>query len=108
MTSVTLCQLCIVIKHYREPGQYERRREQGRKRKTTRNQDRFLVLPALHRRTFTAHDLQNDLRVVHGIAVSDQTVRNRLWEVNLRARRSLCAPHLEVHHKRARLRFALE
>ena len=33
---------------YRETGQYKRRIGQGRKRKTTQNQDRFLVLSSLY------------------------------------------------------------
>ncbi|KAJ4429536.1 hypothetical protein ANN_21705 [Periplaneta americana] len=41
---------------YRESGQFERRRGQGRKRKTTGNQDRFLVLSALRRRTSTVSE----------------------------------------------------
>jgi transposase len=59
-------------------GQYVRRAAQGRNRKTTQNQDRFLVLSSLRKRTATARDFLNDLRRTHGIEISDQTVRNRL------------------------------
>jgi transposase len=53
-----------------ETGQYVRRAAQGRNRKTTQNQDRFLVLSSLRKRTATARDLLNDLRRAHGIEIS--------------------------------------
>jgi transposase len=92
---------------FRETGQYVRRTGQGRNRKTTQNQDRFLVLSSLPKRTATARDLLNDLRRAHGIEISDQTVRNRLKEANLKPRRPVRAPRLTQHHKAARMRFAL-
>jgi transposase len=75
---------------FRETGQYVRRAGQGRNRKTTQNQDRFLVLSSLRKRTATARDLLNDLRRAHGIEIYDQTVRNRLKEANLKPRRPTC------------------
>jgi transposase len=93
---------------FRETGQYVRRTGQGRNRKTTQNQDRFLVLSSLPKRTATARDLLNDLRRAHGIEISDQTVRSRLKEANLKQRRPVRAPRLTQHHKAARMRFALD
>lgn len=93
---------------FRETGQYVRKAGQGRKRKTTQNQDRFLVLSSLRKRTATARDLLNDLRRAHGIEISDQTVRNRLKEANLKPRRPVRKPRLTRHHKAARMRFARE
>jgi transposase len=93
---------------FRETAQYVRRAGQGRNRKTTQNQDRFLVLSSLRKRTATARDLLNDLRRAHGIEISDQTVRNRLKEANLKPRRPVHAPRLTQHHKAARMRFALD
>jgi transposase len=93
---------------FRETGQYVRRAGQGRNRKTVQNQDRFLVLFSLRKRTATARDLLNDLRRAHGIEISDQTVRNRLKETNLKRRRPVRAPRLTQHHKAARMRFALD
>jgi transposase len=58
-----------VIQHlwnrFRESRQYVRKARQGRNRKTTQNQDRFLVLSSLRKRTATARDLLNDLRRAH-------------------------------------------
>ena len=67
---------------FRETGGYTRRAGQGRKRKTTPQQDRFLVISVLRRRTSTARDLLNDLRMANGVVVSDETVRRRLRESN--------------------------
>lgn len=91
---------------FRETGGYTRRAGQGRKRKTTPQQDRFLVISVLRRRTSTARDLLNDLRMANGVVVSDETVRRRLRESNLRPRRPVRKPPLTNDHKRARLRFA--
>lgn len=63
---------------YRETGQYKRRIGQGRKRKTTAIQDRFLVLSSLRNRIRTVNDLQCALRATHRVDISDQTVRNRI------------------------------
>jgi hypothetical protein len=82
--------------------------EELHNRKTTQNQDRFFVLSSLRKRTATARDLLNDLRRAHGIEISDQTVRNRLKEANLKPRIPVHAPPLTQHHKAARMRFALD
>ncbi|CAF4872595.1 unnamed protein product [Pieris macdunnoughi] len=73
-------------KRYRETGEYSRRRGQGRKRKTTRLQDRYIVNCALQ--------------------ISEQTVRNRLLEANLRSRRPVRAVRLTIQHRQARRQFA--
>lgn len=95
-------------RRYQETGGYTRRQGQGRKRKTTREQDRFLRNCALRRRTSTARALQNDLVRATGVQVSDQTVRNRLKEQNLKPRRPVRKPRLTLQHRRARRTFAQE
>lgn len=97
-----------VWNRYLETGEYKRRIGQGRKRKTNRIQDRFLVLSSLRTRTSTAKDLQVRLRTTHGVELSDQTVRNRLKEANLRPRRPVRKPALTPYHIRTRLNFARE
>lgn len=97
-----------VWNRYRETGQYRRRNGQGPKRKTTPQQDRFLVLSCLRERTCTARDLQSRLRMAHGTEISDQTVRNRLREGNLRPRRPVRVPRLTRQHRVARRNFARE
>ncbi len=56
----------------------------------------------------TARTLQNDLQRATGVNVSDQTIRNRLHEGGLRARRPLVGPVLTAWHRGARLAFAIE
>ncbi len=56
----------------------------------------------------TARALQNDLQQATGVNVSDQTIRNRLHEGGLRARRPLVGPVLTARHRGARLAFVTE
>ncbi len=53
----------------------------------------------------TARALQNGLQQATGVNVSDQTIRNRLHEGGLRARRVLVGPVFTAWH---RLAFAIE
>ncbi|GFW27220.1 transposable element Tcb1 transposase [Trichonephila clavipes] len=55
-----------------------RRPGQGRRRATTPNEDRYLVLTARRHRNMNATLLQQHLRSATGNTVSTQTVRNRL------------------------------
>ncbi|GFV25415.1 transposable element Tcb2 transposase [Trichonephila clavipes] len=72
-----------------------RRPGQGRRRATTPNEDRFLVLTARRHRNMKATLLQQHLRSATGTTVSTQTVRNRLYGVGMYARRTVS--HLSVH-----------
>jgi Transposase. len=69
--------------HYNETGQFTRRVGQGSGCMTTPQDDQYLTICALQRYSATARELQQDLRKVTGVTVSDQTVRNRLKEVSL-------------------------
>ena len=93
---------------YQETDGYTRRPGQGRNRITTARQDRYVVTSALRNRFITARALQNDLHHASGVRVSNQTVRNRLHEDRLRARRPATGVILNRQHRRARLEFALE
>ncbi|GFY21236.1 transposable element Tcb2 transposase [Trichonephila clavipes] len=60
-----------------------RRPGQGRRRETTPNEDRYLVLTAPRHRNMNATLLQQHLRLATGTTVSTQNVRNRLHGVGL-------------------------
>ncbi|GFV46845.1 transposable element Tcb2 transposase [Trichonephila clavipes] len=75
---------------------------QGRRRATTPNEDRYLVLTARRHRNMNATLLQQHLRSATGTTVSTQTVRNRLHGVGMYARRPLVCVRLTSRHRRDR------
>ncbi|GFU72207.1 transposable element Tcb2 transposase [Trichonephila clavipes] len=84
-----------------ETGSAGRRPGQGRRRATTPNEDRYLVLTARRHRNMNATLLQQHLRSATGTTVSTQIVRNRLHGVGLYARRPLS--HFSVHPDNRRI-----
>ncbi|GFW30131.1 transposable element Tcb2 transposase [Trichonephila clavipes] len=78
------------------------RRGQGRRRATTPNEVRFLVLTARRHRNVNGTLLQQHLRSATGTMVSTQTVRNQLHGVGLYARRPLVCVRLTSRHRRDR------
>ncbi|KAI4883132.1 hypothetical protein NFI96_032712 [Prochilodus magdalenae] len=56
----------------------------------------------------TARAIRNELQQATALNVFDQTIRNRLHEGGLRARRPVVGPVLTAQHHRARLAFAIE
>ncbi|GFU90660.1 transposable element Tcb2 transposase, partial [Trichonephila clavipes] len=72
-----------------ETGSAGRRPGQGRRRATTPNEDRYLVLTARRHRNMKTTLLQQHLRSATGTTVSTKTVRNRLHGVGLYARQPM-------------------
>ncbi|GFY13195.1 transposable element Tcb2 transposase [Trichonephila clavipes] len=94
--------------HFLETGSAGRRPGQGRRRKTTPNEDRYLVLTARRHRNKNAIHLQQNLRSATGTTVSTQTVRNRTHGVGLYARRPMVCVRLTSRHHRDRREWATE
>ncbi|GFW66063.1 transposable element Tcb2 transposase [Trichonephila clavipes] len=91
-----------------ETGSAGRRPRQGRRRATTPNEDRYLVLTARRHGNMNATLLQQHLRSATGTTVSTQTVRYRLHGVGLYARRPMVCVRLTSRHHRDRTEWATE
>ncbi len=99
-----VARLCIRLQ---ETGRYRRPR-QGCGRDTTARQDRYLQNMTCNNLRFTPRNLQNDFQQATNVRVSDQTVRNRLYEYCLRSRIPARCPQRTAPHLRALLEFAQE
>ncbi|GFX88730.1 transposable element Tcb2 transposase [Trichonephila clavipes] len=91
-----------------ETGNVRRRPGAGRSCATTSTDDRYIQLTARRNRTENATQLQRQLLLATGRRVSSQTVRNRLHEGWLYARRRMVCIPLTPRHRAARRRWAAE
>lgn len=97
-----------VYRRFQETGSYSRRPDTSRRRLTSERDDRFIVSTSLRNRHLTGVSVQQQLREVRGVSVSQWTVRRRLREANLIPRRPARGPKLTTAHRQARLEFARE
>lgn len=104
--SMTRAAVRRVCQRYEETGLFHRRPGTGRKRFTTALDDRFIVLSSLRNRRLNAVQVQQQLREIRGVVISQWTVRRRLEESNLTSRTPAIGPKLTPAHRQARLRFA--
>ncbi|GFV63439.1 transposable element Tcb2 transposase [Trichonephila clavipes] len=91
-----------------ETGSAGRRSGQGRRRATTPNEDRYLVLTARRHRNMKATLLKQYLRSATGTTVLTLTVRNRLHCVGLYARQPMVCVRLTSRHLCDRREWATE
>ncbi|GFX44063.1 transposable element Tcb1 transposase [Trichonephila clavipes] len=91
-----------------ETGSAGRRKGQNRRRATTPNEDRYLVLTARRHRNMNTTLLQQHLHSATGTTVSTQTVRNRLHGVGLYARLPMVCVKLTSRHRHDRREWATE
>lgn len=87
---------------YQQTGSGNIRHGGGRQRATSRRQDRFVTITARRNRTFSA----SRIRAVTGVRVSLSTIRRRLHEAGLSARRRARHPQLNREHRVARRAWA--
>ncbi|GFY05920.1 transposable element Tcb2 transposase [Trichonephila clavipes] len=96
-----ISRICV-WNRFLETGSADRRPGQGRRRATTPDEDRYLVLTARRRRNMNATLLQQHHRSATGTTVSTHTVQNRLHGVGLYARRPIVCVRLTSRHRRDR------
>jgi len=89
----------------RDTGTTSDRRRSGRPRATTLRQDRQIRLIHLRNRFVTAVNTARRMPRRFNNRISDQTVRNRLRQCGLRARRPLKGAILKRRHRIARLQW---
>ena len=97
-----------VYRRYQETGAFTRRQQTNRRRCTSERDDRFIVSTSLRNRHLTGVDVQQELRRVREVTVSQWTVRRRLKKANLTPKRPTRGPKLTTAHRQARLQFARE
>ncbi|GFV58463.1 transposable element Tc1 transposase [Trichonephila clavipes] len=93
---------------FREKGNVRRRPGAGRPRATISTDDRYIQLTFRRNKIENATQLQRQLLLATGRRVSSQTVRNRLHEGGLYARRPMVCIPLTPRHRVARRRWAAE
>ena len=96
------------IRKFRELNIYDRNPGSGHKRKTSLNDDRFIILQILCNRHTSAAETRNRPEHVRNVRVSERTVRRWLVEANWWARRPETGSELFREHRLARLQFANE
>ncbi|GFV44224.1 transposable element Tcb2 transposase [Trichonephila clavipes] len=93
---------------FQETRNVRRRPGAGRPRATTSTNDRYIQLTAHRNRTENATQMQRHLLLATGRRVFSQTVRNRLHEGGLYARRPMVCILFTPRHRAARRRWAPE
>ncbi|GFY14367.1 transposable element Tcb2 transposase [Trichonephila clavipes] len=91
---------------FQETGNVRRRPGAGRPPATTSTDDRYIQLTARRNRTENATQLQRQLLLATGRRISSQTVRNRLHEGGIYARKPMVCIPLTPRHRAARRRWA--
>ena len=103
VSRITISRLMIRL---RQTGRTNDRPRNGRPRVTSKRQDIYLRLIHLRNCIITAEDTAHRTPALANVRISDPTVRRRLRESGLRARRSVVGPILKQLHRTARLAWA--
>jgi transposase len=94
------------INRFKETGDIADRARPGAPRKTTQQDDQWLVRACHGNRELTANDLNVRLTAARAVAVSDRTVSSRLVAAGLRSLRPRAVPSLTASQKKQRLSWA--
>lgn len=90
------------LTRFQQTGSARRRPGSGSERKTNQRQDRYIRIQTRMNPFRSAVWLQTQLRAATGVRVSDQTIRNRLREMNLHSCRPVRRPKLTNANRMAR------
>ena len=88
-----------LLERHRVTGDVSDRRHSGRQRVTSVRQDRFIRLTHLRNRFHSALATSRQTRGLYNRRISVDTVRRRLRNAGLRARRPYCGPRLTRRHR---------
>ena len=100
---ITISRLMIRL---RQTGKTNDRPRNGRPCVTSQRQDIYLRLIHLRKRMVTTEDTARRTPSLANVRISGQTVRRRLRESGLRARRPVVGPILKQRHMTVRLAWA--
>jgi transposase len=95
-----------IIKRYQERGSFDSQKSTGRKRKTTKREEKKLVNLSKSDPRKTAPELRNELEKNYGVNISVSTVQRRLRENMLFGRRPAKKPLISAKNRAARVKFA--
>lgn len=95
-----------IYSRFRETGSYHRRPGQGRPRETSNRDDRAIVRQAVQNRSVSVRIIAGHINHDRRRPISTSTIRNRLREAGLHARRPVQVPYLTLRHRRLRLNYA--
>lgn len=100
---VHVCTIERLVRRLRQTGRVADRPRSGRPRVTSQRQDRFIRLSHLRNRHLTATESALNTVGTHNRPIHGKTVRNRLREVGLRARRPYVGPPLTAARRQRRM-----
>lgn len=104
------CSRCAVqsaIKRFSQTGSHDNKPRTGRKRATSKREDRKLIRGSIKDRMKTSSELAAALSEEAGKPISARTVRRRLVEAGLKGCKARKKPWLSETNKRKRLEWAL-
>ena len=96
-----------VCDRFKETNTFKNMPKNGKIKKTTANNDRMIMRLALKNRSATSAEIKNDLEAA-GVSISSRTIRRRLFENGLKARRPRKKTYLNKKQRKNRLIWANE